>query len=113
VSAYCTHRSAHVVAGRHSRDLHIVAVYAYGVYGQRDSRGKRLDGAGADVERRAVQRALHGFAEDFALGQRRFLVRAGVIKRQKLAIDVGEPDTLPPNFDAFHLARFQVVCPGD
>ena len=46
-------------------------------------------------------------------GQRGFFMRAGVVEGEKLAIDVGQPDALPPYLDTLHLSRLEVASLGD
>ncbi len=68
-----------------------------------DHRRKGFDFAGAHIERGAVQRTLDDVPIEFALGERRLFVGAGVINREKLAVDVDDGDA--PASDLYLLHR--------
>ena len=78
-------------------NLEVVADHPYRVGLQLDDRRERLHVASADVEARAVERALDNLALKLALGQRRLLVGTNVGSGVVLAVDVkmaiGAPST--------------------
>ena len=50
---------------------------------------------------------------DLAIGERRIFVRAHVVEREKLALEVDEGDRVVPDFDVHHFARAEVARLGD
>src|SRR5205085_7818971 len=64
--------------------------------------------AGADVELREMQRALHPMAVEPAARQRRVAVSADIADRVETRVNMGEQHAVAVDRDAFHAARRDV-----
>src|ERR1043165_8987715 len=76
---------------------------------------ERLRPTGAEVEERAVARALDGAGGcvELALGERPVVVGAAVFDRVQRALAVEDADFLPVMLDQTHLAVRQLGCRAD
>src|SRR5215472_9918782 len=81
------------------RDQHVVSVYLDRVCRDRPHGRQRQHTSGLYVEPGPVPRADDNVAGEAALAERRFLVRAGVVDREELAVHVGDRDHVPPRLD--------------
>ena len=60
-----------------------------------------------------MQGAFDLIADDFTVGEWCIFVRAHIVEREKLALEVDERDRIVPDFDVHHLAGAQVARLGD
>src|SRR5581483_3868927 len=77
--------------------------------------GERQRAAGADVEVRPVTRADDdtGLRIELALAQRTVVVRAAILDRVELSVEVVDADRDEPGVDDLHLARRQLLDRAD